>query len=506
MSRKSGFLLAALAVVACSARVCAISDSAYYDKVRGAWLGKCIGGALGMPLEGWKYTDIDRAYPRIDGYVGYFGSGWRSWSGMTKTEPIQSGGGWHVLTVALRVPEFDIATCFAVPIIGTSFEAGATPGAWDIRDLKVLRPKSDVAFNQGNWVASSGTSWGAEPYVHFDYKGERAWLKLASSRAQSMRLKPGDTLLLSMEAKGISGRTDIGFAFDFITRDNLKGFGPDDDTSYQIVGLHTLETVGPDIGCKDIGKQWCELLPNIDKSLAEGLALERMKQGIAPPESGVHKIGEAIGGQMKGEIWGLICPGRPELAAEYARRDGVVAHCKNGVYGEQFIAAMTAASFGESDPAKLIQTGLSVIPRDSQYAETVRWVVDLHAKYPDYRDTRRELIAKYPNACDPVYADAGVVTLGLLYGGGDFDKSMRITASCGSDTDCDCASVGALLGCIRGAKAIPKKWTRPIDDTFRCFVKGYEYWKISDLSKRICAMGHKVQAFHGSGVKFTSGL
>ena len=498
-------LIAALLLLLCTSSAYAISDSAYYDKVRGEWLGKCIGGALGMPIESWRYTDIDAKYPHIDGYLGYFTMGWKGWSGMVKTEQVPEGGEWHQMAAFVRVPDFD-KSGVAVPIIGMSFEAGTTPAVWDIRSLRLLRPANQIGFDRNVWKTSDGASWGAEDYVHFDYKGERAWLKLDGNAAKELALKPGDSLMFTFDARGVSGKPVIGFAFDYVTTDTQVGFGPDDDTSYQIVGLHTLETKGPDISCKDIGKDWCAMVPPITNWLAEGLALERMQKGIMPPESGEHQIGEAIGGQMKGEIWGLICPGRPDLAAEYARRDGVVAHCKNGVYGEQFIAAMIAQSFVETDPAKLIQTGLSVIPKDSQYAQTVRWVIEMHAKYPDYRDTRREVIAKYPNPCNPVYPDAGIVTLALLYGGGDFDKSIRIAASCGSDTDCDTASVGALLGCVHGAKAIPAKWSAPIGDTFRCFAKGSENWSISELAKRICAVGKKVQAYHGKGIKFTSEL
>jgi len=506
MSTKPKLIVLFILILASISPAFAISDTAYYDKVRGAWLGKCIGGALGMPLESWRYTDIDKAYPNIDNYVGYFTSEWKGWSGMLRAEQVPTDGEWHRMLVRVDVPQFDSVRCIALPIVGMSFEFDKTPGIWEIRDLKIIRPKNNLGPDLSAWQADQKCVWTEWSVWQFDYQGERSWLKAKEETARLLNLKPADVLLFSFEARSIKGAPKIGFAFDFMTRDYRKGFGPDDDTSYQIVGLHVLETHGPDISCKDIGRDWCDLLPNISPELAEGLALQRMRQGIAPPESGVHPIGEAIGGQMKGEIWGLMCPGRPDLAAEYARRDGVVAHCKNGVYGEQFIAAMISEAFVETGVNKLIAAGLSVVPADSQYAQVVRWVIDMHSKYPDYRDTRRELIAKYPNPCNPVYADAGVVTLALLYGNGDFDKTIRIAASCGSDTDCDTASVGALMGCVHGANAIPAKWSDPIGDQFRCFVKGFENWKISDLSKRICAMGRKVQAYHGSAKKFSTDL
>jgi ADP-ribosylglycohydrolase len=326
---------------------------------------------------------------------------------------------------------------------------------------------------------------------------------MVPSAAKDMKLEPGDDLLVSFDAKWSSGDDRIGLALDYRTIEPGKGFGPDDDTSYQIIGLHALETYGPGLSSRQIGKEWLEHVPQIPDSLAEGLAMKRMRSGIEPPESGEHPIGEAIGGQMKGEIWGLICPGRPDLAAEYARRDGVVAHCKNGVYGEQFVASMISAAFYEKSISKLIETGLGSIPDSSKYADVVREVIAWHSKYPDWRDTRRELIAKYPNVCNPVYAEAGIVTLALLYGNGDFERSICIAASCGSDTDCNSATVGALLGCIQGFSAIPGKWKEPVGDSFTCFAKGYEQWSISELSKRICAAGKKTLEYHGRSMTFT---
>ena len=57
------------------------------------------------------------------------------------------------------------------------------------------------------------------------------------------------------------------------------------------------------------------------------------------------------------------------------------------------------------------------------------------------------------------------VVLGLLYGEGDFGKSLIFANNCGEDTDCTCATLGALLGIMNGASNLPKKWTDPLNDT-----------------------------------------
>lgn len=506
------YLLATILVillmqVACAGSVNGLSEKAYLNKVKGAWLGKCIGGAVGMPLEGWYYKDIEKKYPTIDGYTGYFTYYQVGWSGILQTVSIPKDSDWHHFNVRMKAPAFDSAATHPSPVIGMSFEYSKAPMAWEMRDVRIVRPENGIGFDSGNWQSTIGCYWSRPDTVSFSYYGERSLLKLAAGISKRFALKKDDSMLISFSARWISGDDRIGFSYDYLTNTPRKGFGPDDDTSYQIVGLHALETYGPDLSCIQIGKEWVDHVPSgLPPALAEGLALERMKSGIKPPKSGEHKIGEAIGGQMKGEIWGQICPGRPDLAAEYARRDGVVAHWRNGVYGEQFVAVMMSSAFNEKDIRKLIGIGLDHVPADSQYAEVVKEIVGKYEKGVDWHDVRNALIAKYPNMCDPVYADAGIITLALLYGKGDFSKTISIAAACGSDTDCDTATVGALVGCIIGADAIPRKWKEPIDDKFTSFAIGMENWDLTELSKRICAMGKKVLRYHGDRMKFSSDI
>lgn len=61
-------------------------------------------------------------------------------------------------------------------------------------------------------------------------------------------------------------------------------------------------------------------------------------------------------------------------------------------------------------------------------------------------------------------ANVAFVVLGLLYGEGDFKKSMIYTISCGDDTDCTGATVGSIMGLMGGADVIPQDWSEYIGD------------------------------------------
>ncbi len=90
----------------------------------------------------------------------------------------------------------------------------------------------------------------------------------------------------------------------------------------------------------------------------------------------------------------------------------------------------------------------------------------------------------------------GIIILSLLYGAQDkedpFGRSICLAAMMGYDTYCNCGNIGTLMGVAYGADKIPAKWKDPLKDTFSTFVKGYEKWKISELSQRIATIGEKV--------------
>ncbi|MBQ9359354.1 MAG: ADP-ribosylglycohydrolase family protein, partial [Abditibacteriota bacterium] len=402
---------------------------------------------------------------------------------------------------SVTVPDFPKGQ-FPAPIIGMSLEEYNERSAILVKDIAItshpvpLAEKMRADFNGTN---SCWYNTGLEAWV-LDYPGEggRSWIKTNNfSKFGTDIIKPGDTFIIKMNAKWLQGDNHFGFAFDFMDTDG-SGFGPDDDTSYQIIGLLGLEKYGPHLTSEQIGRLWMERITiGLPEYLAEGIALERLRKGIMPPESGDHPVGNAIGGQMKGEIWGLVCPGRPDLAAEYARRDGVVAHKEDGVYGEMFVAAMISEAFVESDVKKIIRRALLEIPAESKYACMVQRVLDEYEGGRTWVQILRDVKKDYPSMCDPVYPECAIITLALLEGKGDFDYTIITAFYCGSDTDCDTATVGAVIGTIIGYDAIPDKWKKPINNTFRCFVAGQENLKITELCRRICRQGERLLRYYG---------
>ena len=284
------------------------------------------------------------------------------------------------------------------------------------------------------------------------------------------------------------------------------GFGPDDDSLFQVANLLLLEEKGFDISSQDVADNWLAKFSVFEAANCGGAVrvTERLlKEGVKPPESGRHERGEAMGGQMKGEFWGILLPGNPEAAAEYGRIDAEVAFFGDGTHGEMFMAALTAEAFFESDPVKLIEAGLGVIPADSDYAKCMRDVMDWHEQWPDdWEKAHEQIDIKWAPEADKgrsVFPQNAVIALGLLYGDGDFDKAISIAVMAGWDTDTNAADVGPVMGIVLGRSGIAEKWTKPIANIMRTDVRGAEEWKIDELARRTVEMGKKMTAAKSAG-------
>ena len=267
-----------------------------------------------------------------------------------------------------------------------------------------------------------------------------------------------------------------------------------DDTAYEIAALHVLEENGRDFTACDIGLEWVERIPQ--SYTAERVAIENMKRGIMPPECAIidNPYREWIGGQMKGEVWGLLCPGRPADAVDYAYRDAIIAHERNGVYGELYDAALIAAAFAESDPRTLLEGCLGFVPARSRFAEVVRdsirWCDESRSWQVAWEKAEASHAGRYhPDHTFPAICS---VVIGLLFGDGDFERSTCITATCGLDTDCSAGQTAAIMGTILGASRIPAKWKDPIGDDFETFVVGYERLKTSEVAEWTYRLGKRL--------------
>lgn len=271
--------------------------------------------------------------------------------------------------------------------------------------------------------------------------------------------------------------------------DRINGMPIDDDTNYVVLAQKIIEKYGRDFTSYDVSKIWLELQCKDAYCTAERVAFCNFVKGIEPPESAVYKnpYREWIGAQIRGDYFGYINPGNPGLAAEMAFRDASVSHVKNGIYGEMFVAAMLAVAAATDNVKDIILGGIAQIPHTSRLYEAISDILEGF----DNGVSQEECFADIHNRYDEhtshgwchTISNAMVVAAALLYGDGDFGKSICMAVETGFDTDCNGATVGSVLGMAKGIGGIGTVWTEPINDTLHTSIFGVGTTKISERVK-----------------------
>jgi hypothetical protein len=201
--------------------------------------------------------------------------------------------------------------------------------------------------------------------------------------------------------------------------------------------------------------------------------------GIKPPLSG-HWLNnphaDDLDFQIEADFAGLMSPGMPNTAAQIGDSIAHIMNYGDGWYGGVYISAMYSLAFVSSDINFIVREALKKIPAQSTYYQCVADVIRWHDTYPtDWKQTWFEIQKKWTSevGCpDGIFSafniDAKVnsayIVMGLLYGEGDFGKTLEIAARAGQDADCNPSSAGGVLGTMLGYSRIPVYWKQGLQE------------------------------------------
>ncbi len=298
--------------------------------------------------------------------------------------------------------------------------------------------------------------------------------------------------------------TEFKFKDQIIPADKVPAWKPalindafnQDDLYVEMTFLRTLEQYGLNASIRQAGLDfansgyplWC----------ANNAGRKNLRAGIAPPDSGHPKFNKCpndIDYQIEADYSGLIAPGLPQFAVELGEKFGRLMNYGDGMYAGQFIGAMYAVAFFESDPEKIIETALQAIPADCQYAEMVRDLVAWHRADPgDWEKAWQLCQKKYRENPDYQKASNGgidckingaYVLLGLLYGQRDPDRTIIIAMRGGQDSDCNPSSAAGVLFTTMGFANVPEKFTRELNQTSIFSHTAYSFPGLISVSERL---------------------
>jgi hypothetical protein len=246
-----------------------------------------------------------------------------------------------------------------------------------------------------------------------------------------------------------------------------------DDLYVEMTFLRTLEQYGLDVSIRQAGIDfansgyplWC----------ANDAGRKNLRRGIAPPDSSHPQFNHCpndIDYQIEADFSGLIAPGLASLPIAMGEKFGRLMNYGDGMYAGQFIGAMYAEAFFDDNPSNLINAALRAIPADCQYAEMVR-DVQWRFQAKTWEECWQRCQEKYRNNPEFQRASNGgidckingaYVLIGLLFGHGDLDETIRIACRCGQDSDCNPSSAAGILFTTLGYSKLPPRFTEALDE------------------------------------------
>ena len=317
------------------------------------------------------------------------------------------------------------------------------------------------------------------------------------------------------------GPTEFRHRESIIPENELPEWDPDtvadsirqDDLYVDMTFAQVLDDKGLDATTEDFGAMFKDAEYHLwHANLAARRALKR---GVPATLSGTPKYNahaNDIDFQIEADFVGLMMPGLPQASNDLCFRAGRVMNHGDGIYGGMFVSCMYAAAFFESNPRKLVEAGLACLPPQSPYALLISDVLEWSERHPDDWIKVWNLVEDKWNQREPCPEGAAngfnidakingaYIALGMLYGEGDFEKTMRISTRCGQDSDCNPASAVGVLGVAMGLEGIPDKFKSGIeriaDEKFS--YTNYSFRTIVDSTvKRAIAMAER----HGGRVE-----
>jgi len=284
----------------------------------------------------------------------------------------------------------------------------------------------------------------------------------------------------------------------------------DDDTDFEYLYLLKMEKYGIEPKYSELTEAWMHHVR--DKVwLANRGALGLMHFGLTPPVTGMKEYNPhwfQIDPQLINEIWAVTAPGMVDYAVSKSDWAARITNDSWGVEPTMFYGALYSAAFFENDINKLIETATKYLPENGRFRKTVADAKALYKKYPnDWRQARQELSKIYfhgePEETRTIWnsiLNGGCAILAMLYGNGDFQRTLDLSCAMGFDADNQAATVCGLFGVMNGTKGLPKNllypvegWELPFNDIYKNVTRhDMPDAKITDMAKRTTTLAEKI--------------
>ena len=273
--------------------------------------------------------------------------------------------------------------------------------------------------------------------------------------------------------------------------ENIDGMPEDDDLNYPLLNLSVLEASGRNFTTDDIAQAWLTDLPAGRTFTAERIAYRNLLDGYSPGEAAHirNPFREWIGALIRTDIYGWINPGNIREAARMAWTDARLSHTRNGLWGATWAAALTAASLTSTSVRGVLDAAATAVPPGSDLARAIEFGADLgESETPDdiAIDSLHDQYGHYHWV--HTINNAALIAFAIARSDGDFTRGVPLAVIAGWDTDSAGATVGSVIGGLRGVSGLPKHFTGALRNRIATSLPGSDGVTIDNLVERTLAL------------------
>ena len=221
-------------------------------------------------------------------------------------------------------------------------------------------------------------------------------------------------------------------------------------------------------------------------------AFDLMNEGYVPPKTSDPKLNEyydMIDAQLTTEIFGILSPGRPDIALKMAELPILTTARYNAKWISDFYVSMYSLSTTlnlnqdiRENIFSIADISSKLLP-DSSYASKMYKFVKLeyengrsweeardniYVRYQVNSEDGYDITSKnlYCNGCFSAGINFAASLISLFWGGGDIKETIKIGTLAGWDSDNPTSTWGGMLGFIIGKKAVEREFGRGFSDKY----------------------------------------
>ena len=298
----------------------------------------------------------------------------------------------------------------------------------------------------------------------------------------------------SIWGEGLPSGLSETIDYVLIGKDSI--WGADDDTDIEYMYQHLLHVNRTSVlSPEQIRDGWLRHIRQEEENflwVSNQTAFDLMREGVLPPQTSHPKNNPnymMIDAQLTTEIFGLLAPGRPDVALKMAHLPIRTSAYEDAAWISEFYVSMHSLATSSDSEKSMADRLISMADAsrvnlpDSSYAAAMYDFVKSHyrsgstweeardAVYQRYQVEQQDgydLTSKnlYCNGCFASGINFAASLVSLFYGKGDLRETIKIGALCGWDSDNPTATWGGLIGFMIGRSGVETAFGTNLSERF----------------------------------------